>query len=187
MKISAYRSPDSRLRTDNYKKDESECFSIAETLMSGALVTEFKDTGEVINQIYFTKKDVKDAISIYLGNTVIIDFVDVQAYTPVTVGIPCSKCGADAIARSLDGQDTTKTRDVSVVPLFVCKKCGARFYSMTDSYLKRLIENNISLFEKEEIDQKKKDDAEFVRELQEYIIRIFASKRIHRLKFQGLK
>jgi hypothetical protein len=186
MRISAYVSPDTRLRTNSYKANDYECFSIAEKLASGTLVTEFKTTGEVVNQTYIKAEDTKSAILEYLGGQVAVEFSEVEAYTPVKVDAKCSKCGADnTIDRALDRQNLSGTTKVPIVPMFVCRKCGTQFYSMTDSYLKRLIENNVSLFEKEEIEQKEVDEAAFVNELQEYIIRIFASKKIHKLNFRG--
>jgi hypothetical protein len=186
MRISAYVSPDTRLRTDNYKTNDYECFSVAESLASGTLVTEFKTTGEVVKQVYIKAKDAKIAISEYLGNSVAVDFSEVDSYRPVKVDAKCSKCGNDnTIERALDKQNLSEATKVPVVPMFVCRKCGTQFYSMTDSYLKHLIESNVSLFENVEIEQKKANEAAFVKELQEYIIRIFASKKIHKLNFRG--
>ena len=185
MRIRAYRSPDSRLRTDTYVTGGSECFAVAERVVSGTLITEFKPTGEVVNQVYSKANEVDSALSEYLGNDVKLDFVNTSSYEPVKVDASCMKCGTETIQRELDRQDTKTVYKVSVVPIFVCKTCKTRFYSMTDAYLKRLIENNISLFAAEEIEQRKKNEAEFVHELHEYIIRIFASKRIHKLNFRG--
>ena len=185
MKISVYRSPDERLRTEKYASGDGESFSIAERLLSGTLVTDFKGTGEVINQQYVHMGDVREALSKHLGEAASLEFIETQTYEPIKVDATCTNCGTDTVERELDRQDTRTVHKVPVVPIFVCRKCGTKFYSMTDAYLKRLIENNASLFEAEELKQRKEDDAKFVNELQEYIIRIFASKRIHKLNFRG--
>ena len=185
MKIRVYRSPDERLRTDKYSTRDGESFSVAERLISGALVTEFKANGEVVNQVYSKTKEAGSALSEYLGHDASLEFIDIPAYEPVKISANCTKCGTDTIERELDRQDTRTVYRVPVVPIFVCRTCSTRFYSMTDSYLKRLIDNNVLLFEDNENEQRKKNEAEFVHELHEYIIRIFASKRIHKLNFRG--
>ncbi len=53
---------------------------------------------------------------------------------------------------------------------------------LADEYLDALVKNNASLFGKDEIRERGKDGRAFVNTLQEYVIRIFASKRISRLK-----
>jgi hypothetical protein len=184
MKISVYRSPDGRLRTEKYG-DGGGSFCVAEKLASGTLITEFKANGEVLNQAYSKVKEGEGALSEYLGPIASIELVEVPAYELVVVAASCTKCGTETIARDLDRQDTRKVYKVPVIPLFVCSTCKTRFYSLTDAYLKRLIEGNVSLFEKGEIEQRDKNEMEFVHELHEYIIRIFASKRIHKLNFRG--
>jgi hypothetical protein len=44
-----------------------------------------------------------------------------------------------------------------------------------------LIKRNAELFEKDEVEEMKKDHDRFVNTLNEYVIRIFASKKITRL------
>ena len=92
------------------------------------------------------------------------------------------KCGESRIERELDQRDTANMTNIPVVPIFICKKCGSRFYSMSDEYLRRLVSRKESLFGADEIAEREKGEAEFVGTLQSYIIRIFASKKIQRLK-----
>ncbi|MGA3021003.1 MAG: hypothetical protein ABSD68_03585 [Candidatus Micrarchaeales archaeon] len=185
MKINVYRSPDSRLRTDGYRVNDEEFFSVAELTYSGILITEFKKNGEIVNQIYDRDNDLDNALTKHLGTFGKLEFLDVDAYERVKVNVACAKCGTESIERELDRADIGLVSNVPVVPIFVCRKCGSKFYSMSDAYLKHLVEKNVMLFETNEVELKKKDDAKFMNTLQEYIIRIFASKRIQKLCIKG--
>jgi hypothetical protein len=185
MRINAYRSPDSRLRTGSYRVNGQEFFSIAEPTSSGILITEFRKNGEVVNQVYERGGKTDSALAKYLSTFGELEFLNVDAYERVKVDAACTKCGAERIERELDRADINLVSNVPVVPMFVCRKCGSRFYSMSDSYLRRLVENNVMLFETNEIELRKKDEVKFVNTLQEYIIRIFASKRIQKLCIKG--
>jgi predicted RNA-binding Zn-ribbon protein involved in translation (DUF1610 family) len=185
MKIEARRSPDKRLRTGVYTGKEGESFSIAEETASGTLITEFKANGEILNQLFNSNNDALSALSEYLGETAELDITDTNVYERVKVNAECPKCGSDKIERTLDRQETKKISNIPVVPLFVCDKCGSKFYSMSDSYLRRLISSKESLFEPDEAAERSKNESEFVHTMQEYIIRIFASKKIQKLTIKG--
>ncbi len=185
MKISANRSPDSRLRTEKYNGKGGENFSIAEVTATGTLISEFKYNGEIVNQEHFGSKDSFEMLSVYLKEVAELELADVEAYEKVKVAAACAKCGSTTIERDLDARDTMQLKDVPVVPLFICKKCGAKFYSMSDAYLRNLVGRNASLFETDELAERDRDENKFVHTLQEYIIRIFASKKIHRLEIKG--
>lgn len=185
MRIETRRSPDKRLRTDVYKTKEGESFSIAEETASGTLITEFKVNGEILNQLFDSDKDTRRALSEYFGETAELNITDTNVYEHVKVNASCPKCGSEKVERFLDKQETRKISNIPVVPLFVCDKCGSKFYSMSDSYLRRLISSNESLFEADEAAERSKDENKFVHTLQEYIIRIFASKKIQKLTIKG--
>lgn len=187
MKLETYRSPDGRLRTDTYTAEDAKHFAIAEATASGTLVTEFEADGEVVNQVCVGTKDTRKALSDYLGGAAELRITDKASYERVTADAACTKCGSESIERLLDRQESGKITEVPVVPLFVCKKCGARFYSMSDSYLRRLMASSESLFEVDELAEKNTNEDKFVSTLQEYIIRIFASKKIQRLRTRGNK
>lgn len=181
MKLNAYRSPDGRIRTANYSGPLGNVFSIAETTAKGTLISEFKLGGEIINQAGVETRNPAEALSEYVSPVAELEFVQAQAYEKVKIDTACEKCGG-TIERELDNKNTSLMSFVPVIPMFVCKGCGNRFYSMSDAYLKRLVETNAMLFEEKELELRGKDESKFVDTLQEYIIRIFASKRIKRLK-----
>jgi hypothetical protein len=97
----------------------------------------------------------------------------------VDTGVLCSRCRKGAVVRELDLVAPKTMKDIPVVPVFACRSCGSRFYSITKEYLSQLAKENTALFEVNELAEKDVDEGAFINELQEYIIRIFASKRIY--------
>ncbi len=185
MKINAYRSADKRLKTEPYSTNGGKSFSLAEHTGNGTLITEFKPNGEVLNQVYVEKKDAANALSEYLADFAEIQISDTGAYERVKVDATCTKCGESRIERELDQHSVSGMLNIPVVPIFICKKCGTKFYSMSDEYLKHLVSRKEALFSADEIAEKSKGDGEFVGMLQSYIIRIFASKKIHKLNIKA--
>ena len=68
--------------------------------------------------------------------------------------------------------------------LFFMKSVRKIHYSMTDEYLRRIMQDKEGLFEPRELAEVRKDGNASVKMLQEYIIRIFASKKISRFKIE---
>jgi ribosomal protein L44E len=185
MKLDARMSPDRRLRTESYKTSDGENFCIAEETLSGTLITEFKSSGEVVNQVFAEKRDAPRMLSEYLGGTTELNIKEANMYERVKIKATCTKCGGENIERLMDQQEARSIREIPVVPLFLCKSCGSKFYSMSDAYLRQLISRKESLFEAKEMSERNINEDKFVKTLQEYIIRIFASKKIQRLKIKG--
>jgi len=181
--VKACRSTDGRLRTENYRAGGAAFFSIAEMTTNGSLVTEFKENGEVVNQVYADNKDSLKALANYLGGEV--SATNNGEYAHVKVAASCSKCGTESIERELDQKENKTIASIPVVPLFICKKCKSKYYSLSDAYLQNLIVRRESLFEAAELKEKNADENKFVSTLQEYVIRIFASKKIQRLHIKG--
>lgn len=175
----AYRSPDNRCRTAYYEGNGGNFFCVSEKTLRGALVTEFAESGRLVDQVYYRGKAAEEALEGHLGHAV--EIVPVQEYQRVSVSAECSKCHKSKIGRELDFANLSGVDEVPVVPTFRCVACGQRFYAMSDEYLSSLVERNIGLFEKEELEERRKDGRLFVNTLNEYIIRIFASKKISRL------
>lgn len=101
-------------------------------------------------------------------------------YSDIVLEKACPKCGGGTLQRSIDTMFQMK--EVPVMPLYTCSKCGARSYYLTDEYLRNLIAENSALFEDTELEEKRKDEGSFMSELRAYIIRIFASQRIMEIK-----
>jgi len=181
MRISTNISVDGRLRTCEYASDEGNCFCVAEATGAGTLITRFKSGGDVLDQTCEVSKDAKSVLCDYLKGEGAIDFTNSGAYERITVDAKCDRCKGE-IARELDLKKPEEIRSVPVVPIFVCKSCGRRFYSMTDVYLTRLARRQSSLFSANELREMEKNEREFMTNVREHVIRIFASKKITRLR-----
>jgi hypothetical protein len=161
----------------------ASAFAVAEKLKSGALLTEFNEYGEVVDQGMVKGIEPLAVLMAHFCDERLE--VSKASYKAVEAKIFCKTCGKESTAvRELDTHAVTDMSAVPVVPIFKCKVCNTRYYSMTDEYLDRLVERNIALFDGEEAELMKKDAEAFRKELKEYIIRIFASKRIFRLEIK---
>jgi hypothetical protein len=112
----------------------------------------------------------------------VLEIIDVDQYKQIEMKAKCSGCGNIGLVRELDTHQAKSIVDVPVVPIFVCKKCGHKHYSLTDQYLKTLVASNKDLFEPSELEEINKDGYGSINTLKEYIIRIFASKRISKAR-----
>ena len=177
--IWASRSPDDRYRTDFYAKGGQGLFAVAEGTAKGTLVTEFNRAGEVMDQVYYRSKAGEDALADFLGANVSVR--SVKEYSKVDVSAECDACRSMKIGREMDFASPSGIEKVPVVPIYKCTGCGKRFYSMSDRYLGALVGRNEDLFEEKELGELDINAGEFMTTLNEYIIRIFASKKISRL------
>ncbi len=178
--ITVYRSPDNRYRTTLYEKGGQRCFCLSEKTMKGTLLTEFSQNGKIVDQIYYKGGGAEEALKRHLNCEITVE--SRKEYERVRISSPCKKCNNEGkIARELDLANVGYVENVPVVPIFRCLGCGQRFYGMSEEYLNALVSRNTGLFEKEELERMGGDRRQFVNTLNEYIIRIFASKKITRL------
>lgn len=184
--ITVLSSPDGRLKADfNYNNEKVTVLS--EKVKRGFLVTEFNCNGEVIGQSLESASEGISALKKHAPDIGDLSYkiVNTAAYEGMGINAYCSKCGKKSIKRELDLLDTKSLSKIPVMPIFVCTSCGQRYYSLTDTYLKKLIHSNIDLFTNEELAERDKDEDSFVNELKEYIIRIFASKKVMRINIKS--
>ncbi len=97
-------------------------------------------------------------------------------FSDVKLDKKCPKCGSAALERKAG--KVTDYNEVPVMPIYDCASCQWRSYYLTDTYLTYLVHNHKELFDNEESTMLAVNEAQFVKDLKEYIIRIFASKRI---------
>ncbi|MDE1823727.1 MAG: hypothetical protein KGI00_00545 [Candidatus Micrarchaeota archaeon] len=179
-RLDIYESDDKRLRTGTYSRNGMTLFCLAERTALGSLITEFTAKGEIANQVYKRGGEPMSELDSYLGNPA-SRVVKVGAYQGITIDAKCQKCGRAGIRRELDSADPSSITNVPVMPTLKCAACGQRFYSITNNYIRNLVESNVDLFTKDELAEKAKDEGAFIKLLNEYIIRIFASKKISRI------
>ena len=178
--LRAYISPDGRYKTGSYEKNGKPRFCLSEKTRTGTLITEFSITGKITDQIYLKGKMPEASLRDYLGRDICLE--KINAYEKIKVSASCKKCGSgNRISRELDLAVVSYVDNVPVVPIFRCTGCGERFYSMSAEYLEMLVSRNKDLFKKEELEEIEKDRMSSIKQLNEYIIRIFASKKITRL------
>lgn len=176
--MNVYRSA-GRIKTDVYEREGLK-FCLVEDTFKGTLITEFNLDCEVVNQNYLQNHNVLHELSSYVGS--LLEINDVGEYKQIEMKAKCTECGNVGLVRELDTHQAKSIVNIPVVPIFVCRKCGHKHYSLTDQYLKTLVANNKHLFEPSELEEINKDRYGSINTLKEYIIRIFASKRISRAR-----
>ncbi|MGI0141112.1 MAG: hypothetical protein ACREBF_00460 [Candidatus Micrarchaeales archaeon] len=183
MVLEVHKSPDGRYRTDFYEFEGQKAFAVIEKTAHGVLVSEFSKDGEVLDQTYNKSKEPLAEIAVHLKNvTEKIMIKNVDNYEHVKVNATCETCTNGKISREMDLVHPSAITTVPVIPLFVCSNCKKKLYSITQSYLKNLVVRNVGLFEPDEEKMRKTNEAAFIKEIQEYMIRIFASKKLARMK-----
>ena len=175
--LDVFVSNDGRCRTDFYSFDNQKEFAIAEKTSLGILLSKFNEHGEILDQKYSRGNEFLPALKNYISHVGEISTRD-SAYKHVEVNAKCVSCNDRNIKRELDLVPARLIGKVPVVPIYVCISCKKKYYSMSDRYLTTLVHANETFFEPEERKLKEKDEGAFVKELEEYIIRIFASKKI---------
>jgi len=183
MRLVVHKSPDGRLRSDFYSAQDERAFALAEKTAHGVLVSEFSESGEVLDQVYKKSNMTLAEIAGFLKK--VADGVQVEEvgkYRTVEVNAICEDCKTKSIKREMDVLDPATVTRIPIVPLFVCTQCGKKFYSIHPRYLKNLVLRNTELFDGDEEKFRQKDETAFMKEIQEYMIRVFASKKLARMK-----
>jgi hypothetical protein len=101
-------------------------------------------------------------------------------YTPVKFNKPCPKCSEYKLSRYVEA--FASKQQVPVMPIYHCSNCKQQSYYLTKHYLEYLVDNNPELFSEAELAELKADKTKFLAELEGYIIRIFASKKVMCIK-----
>ncbi len=163
-----------------YAHDGQKRTVLWEPLGSGTVETIFDGEGAIALQRIFSDKIDKEAQVARFIKAEKIAGVRQGDYSEIRFNKKCPTCGADSLQRLAETiSDSSK---MPVMPIYVCGSCKGKSYYLTDSYLEHLISNNVDLFEENERKALDSDKGAFVKEIKEYIIRIFASKRIMCIK-----
>ncbi|MEM0087261.1 MAG: hypothetical protein QW774_02265 [Candidatus Micrarchaeaceae archaeon] len=179
MVIRAARSADGRYRTELYNRYGGKCFAVSEKIGGGILISEFGSNGVLMDQIYKRGDEPFSALSEYIaaaGDRLELD--SSGKYKQVLLDATCTSCGSRTLVREYDTMGLDGIKSAKVVPIFICKNCGSRFYSISWRYMEKLVSEHIDLFEEDELKKYYSDKKAFMNELNEYVIRIFASKKI---------
>ncbi len=171
-----------RASRERYRASQSEGFPstlIFEKTREGVLVTELDEGLGVLDQEYFKNGTVVEIIGKKLGAGVRIKPVELLERTSLTLN--CDVC-SKPLFRELDFVDPCLIDRVPVVPIFRCAACDKRFYSITKAYLGRLVDRNNALLDEKERAALEDNRESLINIMNEYVIRIFASKKISRIK-----
>ncbi len=181
MLVESYKDSDGRIKTETYVKDGTQFFCIAETIKDGVLITEFNQRCEVTDQVLSPDRIALAALSAYLGIKE-MKVINRAEYSGINPKAECSSCSSIGMHRKLDKVPPSEISDVPVIPIFVCNNCHKNHYSLTDAYLSNLVKRNAHLFDETERSEIGQDTEKSIKTINEYIIRIFASKKISRMQ-----
>jgi hypothetical protein len=161
-----------------YSEGANRRIRLFEVANNKILETIFDDDGAVMRISILQSKDLESALSEFLNSLPEkVDKVE-KPYEEIKLKKQCPYCGSDALARSIN----IEKGQVPIAPIYECKNCSEKSYYLTEEYLQYLVLCNKELFEKQELRQLETNEKEFLGELSEYIVRIFASKRIKRIR-----
>lgn len=172
------RGPRGEARFD-YAADGERKTLLIEPIKEGILETLFDEEGGILKQIAIKggaqtmESEVEGLLKrlVSVGNT---------TYREVMLKKKCPHCGETGLVRAKD--QSAGVSDVPIIPTYVCSSCGGKSYHLTDAHLKSLVSDSKTLFSDTELRELNNSEEEFLKELKEYIIRIFASKRIIAIK-----
>ncbi len=180
MRIKAYRSPDKRLRTANFRSAQGTVFCVAEPTAWGTLVSKFRISGEMVDRVENERtRNATTALDMYLTGFGTLEVVETDRFERVKANAVCSACGGSDIARELDTVQTEELRETPVVPIFSCTSCGSRFCLVSDDYIKTLISRYSRYISMDKGQQA--GNGAFVGSVRDNIIRSFASQNIKEL------
>ncbi len=173
------RGKDGAVRID-YSQSSGTRVAMWEPISNGVMHTIFNGEGAIVRRDFF---ECLNSISVI--DKCVSDFVDSERIAieghddmhEVALSKNCPSCNETGLLLEVERKEG-KITNIPVMPVYKCNKCGKRSYYLTDEYLDHLVSGNIDLFKGPEQRQMQADKEAFRKELKEYIIRIFASKRI---------
>ncbi len=173
-----------RFRTELYSVGGKERFSLFELTPNGVLITDFSAKGEVLDQLGSEDTDIYQQAQAHIAKFAPDKDIRFTKYDGSEIKAKCTECKTGTIRRELDFVDPKNIVALHPMPIFVCLACRNKFISVTDEYVSALAKRNPHLFDKSEIEEKNKDWDGFIKELRQYIISVFAAKRIRKLVFE---
>ncbi len=163
------RNANGDVRVDYLDDSNAQKTRTFELRSGNVLVTLFDGVGGILD-----RKLVKSGGSEWLALEFIKE-IGLQAeyagtYEQIELKRMCPKCGG-----RLSSSDE---KIVPIVPTYVCTSCNTKSYHLTNEYLEVLIRDNRQLFTAQELSELDSSPEQFRSELKEYILKIFASKRV---------
>lgn len=167
-----------------YVQDKEKRFALWEPFGNGVVETIFDAHGAILKQEMFPENqnpqiEIDNYMKRFMKQVHLNDLVD-ETYSEIKLDKKCPTCSNDSLTRIMDLD--TKEPNVPILPTYLCTSCKGKSYYLSDAYLEFLVSNNTTMFSDAERKELEANREAFLHELKEYIIRIFASKRIIRIK-----
>lgn len=179
---SAFISKDGKGKVKlEYHESGEDRIRLWETRKGNTLETTFAIDGAVLLQLPLrvSEKELEYRIKQTLSDAKISD-VAYKDYTEIKIAKECPKCKESKLQRYVDA--FASTGEIPIVPIYYCTSCNTKSFYLTDKYLEHLVASNTELFEEKEKDELNANKDAALNELREYIIRMFASKKILNIK-----
>jgi len=109
-----------------------------------------------------------------------ISTIQEKPFEEIKISKSCPHCNTNSLVRYVDAYSSRQV--IPIMPIYSCKNCSKQSYYLTDSYLEYLVYSKKELFSNDEQTELRNNESAFITELKEYIIRIFASKKIMQIK-----
>ena len=172
------KSGKGKVRLD-YIENGRERTVLWEPVRDGMIETVFDEDGVVARALFHKSKDSAERFADTFMREKGIG-VEKGVYSEVKIKKSCPGCGESALIRIAESAEDSKK--VPITPLYKCSKCNNQSYYLSDEYLDYLVTSNRALFDEKELKELDSNKEKFMTELKEYIIRIFASQKIMRIR-----
>ena len=169
-------SPEHSVRLD-YAEGSASITLLWEPMPDNCVLeTKFSSTGAILDQklVRLSSSTLKEMVDTFMEQHSLEPRETV--FEEPRLEAACPSCGSHDIVRYIKAAKGSKS--VPVMPMYACRNCGAKSYYLTDEYLKKLVRQNPGLFEGKDLGELDKNEERFIKELREYIARVFASKKI---------
>ncbi len=173
-------SPTHSIKLEFYSEGIGMVSLVWEPVEDAILQTLFDLNGGVLNQnlVEAGGKSARDFADKFIEANGLEDIRE-SIYEEVKLNKACPKCGSKNLSKSVT---KLKKGNIPIIPTYICNDCNSKSYYLTDTYLKYLIENHKDLFDENELKELNEDRDRLLENMQEYISRIFAMKKVYRIK-----
>lgn len=171
------KGPNNTIKIE-YIKNGEPVIKMWETSKDGKISeTTFKNNGSITDQAYVNVKDVREHVESFIRNENLEP--SKTNFEEIKLDRKCPKCSGNIDRYA---KDKSVGEDIPIMPLYVCKECNSKSYHLTIEYLHKLVNSNLEMFSDSDKELYKENSESFIKELKEYINRIFASKHIPEIK-----
>lgn len=181
MEASISESPSHSIKLE-YSQNGTQVVLLWEQIGEDYLLqTAFDENGGIIDQVLsrLSGRTLRDSVDSFVERNGIEPRESV--FEEVKLKKACPKCSKMDLVRVAESTSTASA--IPVMPIYICRSCGSKSYYLTDAYLAKLVVKNKELFDPAELeDLSRLGEEAFMKELREYILRVFAAKKISNIR-----